>query len=852
MKTFIPLLIALFFAVALSAQTPQSFRYQAVARDNSGNVLDNQKVSFQISVLTGTVSGATAYSETHTGLITNAFGLVELEIGKGTPVTGNFSAINWGGNTYFVKVEMDPAGGSSWQTLSTSQLLSVPYALHAKTVETGDQWGSQTVVSDATLTGAGTTASNLKLAQQGATSGQVLKWNGSSWLPSADNAGTDVWQVSGSNIYRLTGRVGIGTATPTAYIHVKGTGAGGGSFLAEGLFKEKQDAPPVAGAGTRMMWYSDKAAFRAGEVAGTNWDKDSVGNHSVAMGYDVRAKGIASAAIGNQAKALGNYSIALGSAALASGIRSTAIGSGTTASGMYSTALGPYGNATGSFATTLGYVNNAEGDYSMALGDNTTAYSMSEMVVGSNNTSYTPVSKTAWDPSDRLFVIGNGSGGEGPHNALTMLKSGKTGIGTDTPAALLHTYGSTVGNGNVLFEGLYDYTNARDLPANNDAARLFWYPDKSALMVGRFLNADWHKDSIGSYSFAMGNQTKATKSYAFAFGSYVRATGQNAVALGGYGGLASGNSSVAIGGGAATAHGAVSIKGTATGSSSMAFRGKAESYYSIAMGYNNVGGGDPDSWVTTDPLFELGNGYLSTAQNAMTILKNGNVGIGSGALKPEYLLSIGGNGNGINLPVANMLSFHTRSVERVRIDNSGNIGIGTTSPAVKLHLQNSTGDLRLRMQSNSGNEIQFYDNAGTFEASVGYSKTQGHLYMYNGGNVAVKDGKLGVGTITPQATLDVNGSAKIGPSGVKIGEMIEITGTLFNDLGWAAIYYPAGYNWENTRVMSAEYFEDDVGSKDYWASYIEYTFFPDYLHIDFPNDGDTGEKFRAILMRVDP
>lgn len=90
MKNFFLCIAILFIGIANSAQTPQSFRYQAVARDNSGKVLVNQKVSFQISVLIGTVSGATAYSETHTGLITNAFGLVELEIGKGTPVTGIF------------------------------------------------------------------------------------------------------------------------------------------------------------------------------------------------------------------------------------------------------------------------------------------------------------------------------------------------------------------------------------------------------------------------------------------------------------------------------------------------------------------------------------------------------------------------------------------------------------------------------------------------------------------------------------------------------------------------------------------------------------------------------------------
>lgn len=138
MKNFTLLILALFVEIAvLSAQIPQSFRYQAVARDNSGNVMENQSVSFNISILSGSVSGTAVYIETHSGLSTNAFGLVELEIGKGTPVTGTFSAINWGSNSYFVKIEMDPTGGTTYQELSTSQLLSVPYALYARQAANG-------------------------------------------------------------------------------------------------------------------------------------------------------------------------------------------------------------------------------------------------------------------------------------------------------------------------------------------------------------------------------------------------------------------------------------------------------------------------------------------------------------------------------------------------------------------------------------------------------------------------------------------------------------------------------------------------------------------------------------------
>lgn len=137
MKNLIFIVLVLLLETTVIAQSPQSFRYQAVARDNSGNVLANQAVSFRISILSGSVSGAVDYSEIHTGLLTNAFGLVELEIGKGTSEHGTFSSIEWGNNRYFVKVEMDPAGGTAYQVLSTSQLLSVPYALYARQAANG-------------------------------------------------------------------------------------------------------------------------------------------------------------------------------------------------------------------------------------------------------------------------------------------------------------------------------------------------------------------------------------------------------------------------------------------------------------------------------------------------------------------------------------------------------------------------------------------------------------------------------------------------------------------------------------------------------------------------------------------
>ncbi len=131
MKRILSILFITCFTISTFAKTPQSFKYQAAVRDAQGNPLANKTVSLRIGILAGSFDGQATYSETHQ-TTTNAFGLVNLEIGKGSPKTGAFAAIDWSTGSYFVKVECDPDGGSNYALLGTSQLLSVPYALYAE------------------------------------------------------------------------------------------------------------------------------------------------------------------------------------------------------------------------------------------------------------------------------------------------------------------------------------------------------------------------------------------------------------------------------------------------------------------------------------------------------------------------------------------------------------------------------------------------------------------------------------------------------------------------------------------------------------------------------------------------
>jgi hypothetical protein len=133
-KTKLLNLILLLGALNSFSQVPQSFKYQAMTRDTYGEVMVNQSVSLLIEIIRET---STVYSESHK-LITNQFGLINLEIGHGNPVTGIFSDIDWSLGDYYIAVSIDPDGGTNYSSVGTAQLLSVPYALYAN--KSGDSY----------------------------------------------------------------------------------------------------------------------------------------------------------------------------------------------------------------------------------------------------------------------------------------------------------------------------------------------------------------------------------------------------------------------------------------------------------------------------------------------------------------------------------------------------------------------------------------------------------------------------------------------------------------------------------------------------------------------------------------
>jgi hypothetical protein len=127
--TAITVFVLLFSLVAV-AQAPQRMSYQAVIRNAEGTLLTSSAIGVKVSLLQGSETGTAVYEETFTGS-TNENGLLTLELGGGTPVSGSFAAINWSSGIYYVKTETDPTGGTNYSITAVGQLLSVPYAFYA-------------------------------------------------------------------------------------------------------------------------------------------------------------------------------------------------------------------------------------------------------------------------------------------------------------------------------------------------------------------------------------------------------------------------------------------------------------------------------------------------------------------------------------------------------------------------------------------------------------------------------------------------------------------------------------------------------------------------------------------------
>ncbi|MFN0009881.1 MAG: hypothetical protein ACKVXR_18465, partial [Planctomycetota bacterium] len=239
-----------------------------------------------------------------------------------------------------------------------------------------------------------------------------------------------------------SGRVGMGTTSPIAGLHVNADDG----ILATGTFGV--GSLPIGGPGTRMLWHPRKAAFRAGEVNSVVWNDAFIGDHSFAAGFSTRASGNYSVALGNEPVALGESSTSLGDGTTAAGASSTALGFSTQANGESSTAIGRTTIANGFASVSMGEATTAGGSQSVAMGLATLADSSVSTAMGRYNVGGgDPLN---WVDTDPLFEVGIGTGLAARSNAMTILKSGNVGIGTANPRNPLHIAAAGTDSGGIL------------------------------------------------------------------------------------------------------------------------------------------------------------------------------------------------------------------------------------------------------------------------------------------------------------------------------------------------------------------------------------------------------------------
>jgi hypothetical protein len=387
-------------------------------------------------------------------------------------------------------------------------------------------------------------------------------------------------------------------------------------------------------------------------------------------------------------------------------------------------------------------------------------------------------------------------------------KSQNVGIGITTPVARLH-----VADSSVVFSG----NGLVSLPANNPpisgtGRRMMWYAGKAAFRSGYVSLANWDNDSVGSYSFGAGFDTKARGSVAVAIGHSTAALANYSTAMGA-GSIASGEYSTATG---------FYTLARAPYSTAMGAGTLAKSSGSFIIGTNNDTSDSPDPLTLSpsDRLFQIGNGIF-TRSNAMTVLRDGRIGIGttnpsstlhirqgsSGGAVPYGPLSLESNistylglltpdnaesgiifgknsdnvSGGIiynNLANPNGLSLRTNgNINRVTITSGGDVGIGTTIPYSKLHIVSNslnplivdgTSPMFMSWAENGVNRGYLGSYTGVdadtdidFGTYLGNTTGKVHFTIENGPKVTiVPSGNTGIGTTNPSEKLEVTGNVK--------------------------------------------------------------------------------------------
>ena len=392
-------------AIAAQAQAPQKFNYQGIARNASGAPLASQLLSLRLSVLDVSASGTPVYVETQTAT-TNAYGLYNVQIGTGTAVTGNIATVNWGNGDKYLKVEIDPAGGSSYVTLGASQLLSVPYAIYAATAAAAPAWG---------LTGNGGTSASTNFIGTTDTTNLVFK---------RDNIQAGLIDSAHGNT--SFGLLALSPATTGTY----NTGIG---YLALELNTTGTHNTATGVAALKVNTtgnYSTGIGYSALYSNTTGSDNTGVGGlalYSNTSGYDNIGIGLNALS----SNTTGNYNIAIGLAMAAGALPIGTYNTGDNNVGIGQAALNS--NTTGYDNIGVGHnalYHNSTGYYNLGMGN----ASLFTNTTGNHNTAVAIAAL-------QLNTTGNDNTGTG-YAALAANTTGNSNVGYGEQALAANTTGS--------------------------------------------------------------------------------------------------------------------------------------------------------------------------------------------------------------------------------------------------------------------------------------------------------------------------------------------------------------------------------------------------------------------------
>ncbi len=379
--------------------------------------------------------------------------------------------------------------------------------------------------------------------------------------------------------------------------------------------------------------------------------------------------------------------------------------------------------------------------------------------------------------------------------------SRNVGIGTIITETITKLH--VKGDQGVLFQGTYGNGTALNLGAG---ARFHFYPKKAALRSGRVDGNQWDDANIGTNSTAFGRNTTAN--------------GDASISAG-FESNADGNSSIAFG-----------FRNTSTGNRSMAIGSEtnAKTFASFAIGRFNAGIGSVSSWVETDPLFEIGNGTSSSSlSNALTVLKNGKVGIGSET--PSSTLQINSKSG------ENPLVVQFNGVSKLSVNSNGGTSLGTSATPPSNGLLVS-GTLK----------------ASTIIETNNLDSPSGNVSVND--NLYVNTTNVGVGTSIPSQKLDVNGTAKmsnaiIGSNGTLINEIIKLTGTTSSSDNITSISLPTGFTDANTHVLSCRVRQpSSTPYIDYWSDYPSWKLTAGNGGETFAFQIYTGQTYSSLRLKV--